>query len=387
MDSIAVLIDQIPIRHNLVSSIMLLGIFQSFFISLVILYRAKKNYAIKYLGWSFLFSSIVFFDTYLCFTGLIKNVMYLNDASEPLVLLIFPFTYFSIYGLIKRTNITFRKHWWHLVLPFTYSITQIPFYMAPLSVKYNAYLGAYFPHFSAAEVPNHFNYGYHHIKDIFDWLILFSILLYSILSLRLVFIERQKKNETRTKSNKYIFTRNSSIVLVLLLIFIFVVFYNFDDDGGDHYIVFFQTIVAFATSYVVLSESRFFDKSWIADKYETLSNSQVALSMADIETYVNANSYFISKDASLKDLASLLKVHPNQISKIINQENSSNFNDFLNQKRLQVAKLRLTDPEYSNYTIEAIANSVGFKSKSTFYNAFKKHIGISPSDYIKSIAP
>lgn len=259
--------------------------------------------------------------------------------------------------------------------------------MAPLSVKYNAYLGAYFPHFSAAEVPNHFNYGYHHIKDIFDWLILFSILLYSILSLRLVFIERQKKNETRSKSNKYIFTRNSSIVLVLLLIFIFVVFYNFDDDGGDHYIVFFQTIVAFATSYVVLSESRFFDKSWIADKYETLSNSQVALSMADIETYVNANSYFISKDASLKDLASLLKVHPNQISKIINQENSSNFNDFLNQKRLQVAKLRLTDPEYSNYTIEAIANSVGFKSKSTFYNAFKKHIGISPSDYIKSIAP
>ena len=127
MEGLEQLIGQIPVRHDLTSTIMLIGIVQSFFISAVIFVRAKENYAIKYLGWSFFFGAIVFFDTYLCYTGLIKNVMSLNDSTEFMVLLICPFSYFSTYGLLKRAPIRLRKHWWHFILPIGYFLTQIPF--------------------------------------------------------------------------------------------------------------------------------------------------------------------------------------------------------------------------------------------------------------------
>lgn len=383
MQELQSVLDQIPIRHNFTSSLMFLGIVQTLFIGIVILIRSKKNYAIKYLGWSFLCSGIVFFDTYLCYTGLIKNILFLNDSTEFLVLLIFPFTYFSIYGLIKRTPMTFKVHWWHFILPAGYFLTQIPFYFAPLSVKYNAYLGAYFPDLTSVAVPETYNYSYRYFKDIFDWLILFSISLYTFISLKLVWNERRKNiaNKTKSNSGKYIFTRNSAIVLLLLLIFIFSIFYSYDDDGGDHYIVFFQAIIAFATTYLIMSESRFFEKSWIADKYETIGNSKNDLNFEKIQSYVDSQDYYLLQAASLNDLASLLKVHPNQISKIINLENESNFNDYINQKRVTIAKTRLTDTRYAHLTIEAIGNSVGFKSKSAFYNAFKKHTGNSPSAF------
>ncbi len=368
---------------------MLIGIVQSLFISIVIFARSKKNYAIKYLGWTFFLSSIVFFDTYLCYTGLIKNVLFLNDSTEFLVLLIFPFSYFSIYGLIKRAPITLREHWWHFVLPAVYFLSQIPFLFAPLSVKYNAYLGAYFPNLETVEISESFNYGYHIIKDIFDWLILFSILFYTLMSLKLVIDERRKyaSNKIKRKSGKYIFTRNTVVVLLLLLIFIFTIFYSYDDDGGDHYIVFFQTLIAFSTTYLIMAESRFFEKSWIADKYETLGNSKTDLDFEEIQNYVDTEGYFLSQEASLYNLASLLKVHPNQISKIINLANDSNFNDYINKKRVQLAKARLVDTSYTHLTIEAIGTSVGFNSKSAFYSAFKKHAGTSPSAFIKEASP
>ena len=137
----------------------------------------------------------------------------------------------------------------------------------------------------------------------------------------------------------------------------------------------------------MLSESRFFKKSWIADKYETLSNPQSELSFSKIHDFVEEHSYFLSKSASLRDLASLLNVHPNQISMAINQANKSNFNDFINEKRIAVSKIRLLDKAYSHLTVEAIGESVGFKSKSAFYGAFKKYTDSTPTSFIRSFSP
>jgi len=45
------------------------------------------------------------------------------------------------------------------------------------------------------------------------------------------------------------------------------------------------------------------------------------------------------------------------------------------------------DKKYQHLTIEAIGNSVGFTSKASFYNAFKKHVAISPKAFIKAQKP
>ena len=47
------------------------------------------------------------------------------------------------------------------------------------------------------------------------------------------------------------------------------------------------------------------------------------------------------------------------------------------------AKKMFVSEKYKSLTILAIAQEVGFNSKSAFYNAFKKHCGVSPSRFIK----
>jgi AraC-like DNA-binding protein len=70
------------------------------------------------------------------------------------------------------------------------------------------------------------------------------------------------------------------------------------------------------------------------------------------------------------------------VSQVINEYYQQNFNTFLNSYRIKEACKRLGDLEhYGNYTIEAISESVGFKSRSTFVSSFKRITGLTPSQY------
>ena len=177
------------------------------------------------------------------------------------------------------------------------------------------------------------------------------------------------------------FSRNTVIFFLVILLTIFIIYLNFDDDGGDHIIGIIQTATIFITSYFILSESRFFEKSWIADKYETLSGTSVQFST--LEAFIEDSQYYTHQDISLKKISEQLDTNSNTISRLINSETGNNFNDYINQKRIALAQARLFHPEFQQLTVEAIGESVGFRSKSAFYSAFKKHTGQSPSAYMK----
>ena len=86
---------------------------------------------------------------------------------------------------------------------------------------------------------------------------------------------------------------------------------------------------------------------------------------------------------NLNDVAQDLKISNNYLSQIISSKNT-NFNDFLNFVRIEKVKVMLNEIEYSNYTITSIGLEAGFNSNASFYRAFKKHTGISPSNYRKT---
>jgi AraC-like DNA-binding protein len=383
MNDVATILDQVPIQYDLASHIILLGVVQGFFLALVIFLRAKRDSAIIFFGWSLLVQCLVFLDIYLCYTGLMKYAMHLNDSTEFLVLLIAPTLYFFLFALLQRKPISLKNHWPHFMLPFLYAISQINFYTSPIEVKINAYLGAYHQDLGFLEVPGTFDYSYHYIKDQFRWLVLFSFAFYLILSFSLLMKSRKQGWTTpkNIKVDKYLFSRNTVIFFLVILLTIFVIFLNFDDDGGDHIIGIIQTITIFITSYFVLSESRFFEKSWIADKYETLSGTSVQF--RTLENFMDDSLYYAQQDISLKKVSEQLGTNGNAISRLVNSETGTNFNDYINQKRIALAQNRLLDPDFKQLTVEAIGESVGFKSKSAFYNAFKKHTGQSPSAYMK----
>lgn len=95
-------------------------------------------------------------------------------------------------------------------------------------------------------------------------------------------------------------------------------------------------------------------------------------------------SEFCLTDFSLDRLASLISSNSAYVSQVINEKLGKNFNAFLSEYRISEARKRLMDFEhYGNLTIEAVAEGLGFKSRSNFIQTFKKITGLTPTEYQK----
>ncbi len=92
---------------------------------------------------------------------------------------------------------------------------------------------------------------------------------------------------------------------------------------------------------------------------------------------------YLEPEITLPQLAEMLNVSPNDLSQVINREMKKCFFDFVNEYRVQEAKKLLSSPKYGHLSILGIALDAGFNSKSAFYNAFSKYIGMTPSGFRK----
>ena len=90
---------------------------------------------------------------------------------------------------------------------------------------------------------------------------------------------------------------------------------------------------------------------------------------------------YLNHDLTLVDVSKKLNSNTKYVSEAINQGFSKNFISLINDYRIREAQRLLHDKEYHYLTIEAIGNKSGFKSKSSFNNAFKRIVGQTPSEF------
>ncbi|MBQ0115668.1 MAG: helix-turn-helix transcriptional regulator [Bacteroidales bacterium] len=84
----------------------------------------------------------------------------------------------------------------------------------------------------------------------------------------------------------------------------------------------------------------------------------------------------------LSRLAELVDSNTKYVSRAINNCRQSNFSALLNEYRIKEACRRLMDTAtYGSLSIEGVARSVGYKSRSNFTTIFKGSVGISPSAF------
>ena len=122
----------------------------------------------------------------------------------------------------------------------------------------------------------------------------------------------------------------------------------------------------------------------VVEKYQTSSLNVEGKKQIErkIIGVMEETTEFCSTDFTLDRLAELVGTNSKYVSQVINDTYKKNFNSFINTYRIQLARERLIDVEnYGNYTIKGIAESVGFKSPTTFINVFKKAVGLTPSMY------
>jgi len=107
--------------------------------------------------------------------------------------------------------------------------------------------------------------------------------------------------------------------------------------------------------------------------------------MDEILTIMKDISIICDPKFSLNKLAEILHSNHAYVSQVINTAKNKNFRSFLNSYRIREAQRIFSEPNAKKYTIESIALQVGFKSQSSFRNAFKEITGVSPNFYLKSM--
>jgi len=84
-------------------------------------------------------------------------------------------------------------------------------------------------------------------------------------------------------------------------------------------------------------------------------------------------------DLKLESLANELSISRHLLSQLLNDNLQKNFHQYINDYRIDEACRILK--ENKHFSIEAIGHEVGFHSRSSFFAAFKKKTGITPSKY------
>ncbi len=123
----------------------------------------------------------------------------------------------------------------------------------------------------------------------------------------------------------------------------------------------------------------------INSKNDTEKDADKKLIFEKINILIKTENIFVEPKLTVDFLANEVDISSTKLSNIIKLFTDKNFNDYINEFRIDLAKELLAHPEYKNYTITSIGLESGFNSKSTFYSTFKKHTGATPAQYQKSL--
>ena len=127
------------------------------------------------------------------------------------------------------------------------------------------------------------------------------------------------------------------------------------------------------------SESEVTDNKYQNSGLDDNSKNELLMQISKVMSDVDI---ICSPDFSIKQLCDIIGSNTTYVSQVINEKYGMNFKTYLNEQRVAEACRRLNDFEhYGNYTIEAIAVSVGFKSRTNFALVFKRVTGLSASEF------
>ena len=96
--------------------------------------------------------------------------------------------------------------------------------------------------------------------------------------------------------------------------------------------------------------------------------------------------YFLKQECNSYNVAKKIKTNTSYLSKVINSHFQKNFNTYINDLRINYAIVRLkNDSRFRSFSIQSIAEELGYKSADSFTKYFKQDTGLNPSFFIKQL--
>ena len=261
----------------------------------------------------------------------------------------------------------------------------ILFYVQPAEKKLENYIYFRFPD---ANIPDAFQYFDVDPLEIHGWIFVeglaLSLLIYGFYIL--YHVKRFSQN-LMSKHDLWRYLLSSILILdgILLLM----------ADGGviedyhlyDPILPEFMTRVFSSVTLYILSIFLLFNNKVLEPekKYQNsiLSPKLRKAMMNKILHAFDTDQVFTSPDFSLAQLSSHTGISENHISEVLNTEQGMTFYNITHKFRIELATRLLSSNNEAKQNMTHLAKSIGYKSKSTFYNAFKREHDITPLEYKK----
>jgi AraC-like DNA-binding protein len=101
-----------------------------------------------------------------------------------------------------------------------------------------------------------------------------------------------------------------------------------------------------------------------------------------LEAHFRNKLPFRKNGYTIGDLSHELNIPSHQLSAFINQEYGKNFNELINEYRVDfLAEMIRSSKDHFQYTLEALGKEAGFNSRAAFISAVKKRTGKTPSEF------
>jgi ligand-binding sensor domain-containing protein/AraC-like DNA-binding protein len=103
----------------------------------------------------------------------------------------------------------------------------------------------------------------------------------------------------------------------------------------------------------------------------------------ELRVCMEEEKLYLDPNLQMSDLAKHLGCTPHTLTQVITQVMHTRYYDLIAEYRVKEFQRLASDPQYDVYTINALAEKCGFRSRTPFNTSFKKFTGMSPSEYVK----
>ncbi len=368
---------------NLFSVLTLLGAAQALLFACALIGIKRGNAAAnRLLAALLLVISVILVWNVLLNTRYLLQYPHLAQLHVPLQFLIAPLCFLYIKSLLSKSTELGRKYLLHFIPAGICLIYLLPFYFESRAYKFE---------FLTAAIQSYPREWY--VRTL---LVLLQGSIYMIPILSLALRRGRAQDETAAVDKINLFWVRIWTGIFLVIWAASIVRFVFDYSVQTNLVIpLLFSVFIYTAVYVKLRRSSEVATETIetdsipVKRYEksTLTQERAERSLSRLREVMLAEKPFTDTELTLPKLAERMGISAHHLSQIINERLNQNFFDFINAHRIEEAKRQLLDPKKKHLSILGIAEEVGFNSKSTFNAAFKKHAGMTPSEWRKSSPP
>lgn len=367
--------------------IFLFGFSISLFLVILLFLKREKTLKDYILLFWFVVITIHQLLFHLDYSQLISSYGFLIGVTIPLPLVHGPFLFFYTSALVANPANERKQNYWIHFLPFILvNLLLINFYMLPVAKKL---------------------YIFNNDGEGFEWFVLMNYVLIIISGLAYIGnslwqIRNHQQNIKEEFSNlkkidlKWLQYINYGLILIWLTI-------PFNQANVTFFVI---SMFVLLLGIFGIQQGHIFSRDLVRGPFREEENAltlpkattehldrevkaglpekEQNLIESGLRQLITEERIYTNPDLSLSILSSHLQSKPNYVSQYINETLGKNFYDFINEMRVEEFKSRILDPKYQHYKIIENAYDAGFNSKSSFNRAFRKHTGMTPSQFLRS---